>query len=187
MKWHRVGSWGPSFVFSRPSGDTSLGISMDSDTRWWWIKPASTQTSINAWHHGHAFTSERGLLPRPSRCFVAMATNPRMHLQHGVLTSHNNKTLRHKSNKVSITLVGISCAIAGCPFPSVGDNAQTVKHFFRWCELPCASTATRTSTALHHLVAKGTGFKWRIWVYAPCPGDNVNTPRPVYGCIDHPM
>ena len=40
---------------------------------------------------------------------------------------------RHESNKVSITLVGISCAIAGCPFPSVGDNAQTVKHFFRWC------------------------------------------------------
>ena len=32
---------------------------------------------INAWCHGHAFTSERGLLPRPSRCFAAMAATPR--------------------------------------------------------------------------------------------------------------
>ena len=56
------------------------------------IKPANMQTSINAWYHGHAFTSERGLLLRPSQSFVAMATNPRMNLQHGVLTSHNNKT-----------------------------------------------------------------------------------------------
>ena len=56
------------------------------------IRPADIQTSINAWYHGHAFTSERGLLLRPSRCLVAMATKPRMHLQHGVLMSQKYKT-----------------------------------------------------------------------------------------------
>ena len=91
---------------------------------------------------------------------------------------------RHESNKVSMTLVGISCAIGGCPFPSAGDDAQTVKHSFQRCELPCASTAAHTCTAPHHLVGKANGFKRRI---CPCPGGNVNTPRPVYGCIDHPM
>ena len=56
------------------------------------IKPANIQTSFNAWYRGHAFTSERGILLWPSRCFVDMATNPRMHLQYGVLTSHKYKT-----------------------------------------------------------------------------------------------
>ena len=77
--------WSLGALSRHQSGD---GSHADDDE----IKPADIQTSINAWCHGHAFTSERGLLLRPSQCFVAMATNPRMHLQHGVLTSHNNKT-----------------------------------------------------------------------------------------------
>ena len=36
------------------------------------IKPASTQTSINAWYHGHSFTSEASC-----RGFVAMAMEQR--------------------------------------------------------------------------------------------------------------
>ena len=60
------------------------------------IQPADIQTPINAWCHGHAFTSERGLLLRPSRCFVAMFTKLRTHLRHGVLMSHKYKTLKRQ-------------------------------------------------------------------------------------------
>ena len=84
---YRRGLLGPLGALSRHQyGD---GSHADDDE----VKPANIQTSINAWCHGHAFTSERGLLLRSSRCFVAMVmiTKPRMHLQHGVLMSHTTR------------------------------------------------------------------------------------------------
>ena len=132
------------------------------------IKPANIQTAISAWWHGHAFTSDaasccgnRGALspwPRTHECTCNMACL-------------RVTITRHESNKVSITLVGISCGIGGCPFPSAGDNAQAVEHSFRWSELPCASTVVHTcAEAHHHLVVKAKGFKRNI---CPCQGTTL--------------
>ena len=90
QQWHLWGAFGgPGALLRHQSGAGDGSQSDDASDE---IKLADKLTPINAWCHGHAFTSERGLLPRPSRGFVAMATKPRMHLQHGVLISHKYKT-----------------------------------------------------------------------------------------------
>ena len=74
---------------------------------------------VSSYYHGHASTSvaERGLLPRPSRCFVAMATK----LRTWNMARLRVKNTRKESSRVGITFVGISCTIGGgdCHQPGI--------------------------------------------------------------------
>ena len=157
-----MGSWGTFGGLSWPSRDTSPAME---------ATPMMMKSSLQTYkrHLMHGAVGMHSPLSAASCCGHrgALSTWPRTHECTCNMACLRVTNTRHESNKVSITLVGISCAIGGCPLPSAGDNAQTLKHSFRWCELPCASTAAHTcAEAPHLLVDKATQFQT---TYMPLP------------------